>query len=163
MFFAEGYVEYGCAEGRVSKIECLKMDQPTKYWDMCLTHLNIVQHESTDVKNVATESSVKDRDKVKDKVIVKKSILDRKADFKKSLYPFKDFGIDTLKEFFEYWTEHGDNDRKMRFEKEKSFGLSRRLSTWIKRQKIFNKEKNSNKKEKPVMLTQTLRKKYGIE
>ena len=34
--------------------------------------------------------------------------------------------------FFEYWTEHGDNDRLMRFEKEKSFGIGRRLGTWKK-------------------------------
>jgi len=34
--------------------------------------------------------------------------------------------------FFNYWAEHGDNDKLMRFEKEKSFGIGRRLGTWRK-------------------------------
>ena len=37
-----------------------------------------------------------------------------------------------LNDFYLYWTEHGDKDKKMRFEKEKSFGLSQRLATWNK-------------------------------
>ena len=32
--------------------------------------------------------------------------------------------------FIEYWTEHGENDRKMRFEKQASFDIKRRLLTW---------------------------------
>ena len=32
--------------------------------------------------------------------------------------------------FIEYWTEHGENDRKMRFEKQTSFDIKRRLLTW---------------------------------
>jgi len=46
----------------------------------------------------------------------------------------------TKKEFFEYWTEHGKDDKKMRFEKEKTFGLSRRLATWHKNQAKFGNE-----------------------
>lgn len=34
------------------------------------------------------------------------------------------------KSFVEYWTEHGENDRKMRFEKQASFDIKRRLLTW---------------------------------
>lgn len=37
-----------------------------------------------------------------------------------------------LDDFVEYWTEHGDNDKKMRFEKQKSFSTTRRVKTWIK-------------------------------
>ena len=92
-----------------------------------------------------------------------KTILERKADFKKSLIPLKDFGTETLTEFFEYWSEHGERDRKMRFEKEKSFGINRRLATWLKNQKRFEKEKSSAKKEKPKMLTEQLKQDYGIE
>jgi hypothetical protein len=45
------------------------------------------------------------------------------------------------KKFFEYWTEHGAKDLKMRFEKETSFEISKRLDRWFenvesKRQKI---------------------------
>lgn len=34
------------------------------------------------------------------------------------------------KSFIEYWTEHGENDRKMRFEKETSFNIKKRLLRW---------------------------------
>jgi len=47
-----------------------------------------------------------------------------------------------MTEFFEYWSEHGDNDKKMRFEKEKSFSVERRLKTWkIKSVEFKNKGK----------------------
>jgi hypothetical protein len=51
------------------------------------------------------------------------------------------YKIETLKEFFEYWTETGDSDTKLRFEKEKTFGLSQRLSRWEKNKVAFSNEK----------------------
>lgn len=42
-----------------------------------------------------------------------------------------------MNEFFEYWSEHGSSDNKMRKEKEKTFGVGRRLSTWLRSD--FNK------------------------
>jgi len=78
----------------------------------------------------------------------KKTIEIRKSEFKNSAwkkitskYPevnknnFKDF-----KDFYEYWVEHGEKDKKMRFEKEKSFGIVRRFSTWTKNKKTFGKK-----------------------
>ena len=38
-----------------------------------------------------------------------------------------------ITEFFDYWTEHSPNDKKMRHEKQTSFDVSRRLKTWLKR------------------------------
>ena len=52
-----------------------------------------------------------------------------------------------LSDFFEYWTEHGEKDKKMRFEKEKSFGISRRLSTWLRYEKKNSKKKIPRKKK----------------
>ena len=40
------------------------------------------------------------------------------------------YSQEMLDEFIGYWTEKNINGKKMRFEKEKTFGLSRRLSTW---------------------------------
>ena len=37
-----------------------------------------------------------------------------------------------IEEFTSYWTEHGEKDRKMRFEKQPSFDISRRLKTWAR-------------------------------
>ncbi len=71
------------------------------------------------------------------------NIQERKEDFKKSFPPFFTiYGKPMLSEFFEYWTEHGEKDKKMRFEKEKSFSLERRLKMWkIKSVEFANKNK----------------------
>jgi len=37
----------------------------------------------------------------------------------------------TLKEFFDYWSTIGDGEKKMMFEKTKSFNTGRRLTTWV--------------------------------
>jgi len=99
----------------------------------------------SNTKNAVTVIDiVNDTDK---DTIIKKSIEDRKSAFYKSLIPFeKLYGKILLREFFDYWAEHGDNDKKMRFEKEKSFGLVRRLQTWKKREKNeFSKNSGPNK------------------
>jgi len=81
--------------------------------------------------------------------VTNKPLNQRKDEFKNSLTPFLDkYQKVMLNDFFEYWTEHGENDKKMRFEKQTSFGISRRLSTWAKRDKEWKKEKSSAKKEK---------------
>ena len=53
---------------------------------------------------------------------------------------------DILYEFWDYWLEKWENDKKYRFEKEKVFDIRRRLTTWI------NKPFNTNKKERWVTI-----------
>jgi hypothetical protein len=74
-----------------------------------------------------------------------KNIEDRKEEFKKlTKEKWIELGgpsylIETeAHKFFFYWSEHGDNDKKMRFEKQSSFGIGRRLGTWKS-----NNQKNS--------------------
>lgn len=63
-----------------------------------------------------------------------KNIEERKNKFYDSLTVFVDeFPKDMLRDFFNYWSEHGIHDKKMRFEKEKTFGIKQRLTTWINR------------------------------
>jgi hypothetical protein len=45
-----------------------------------------------------------------------------------------------LNDFYAYWTEHGEHDKKFRSEKEKSFSIERRLETWKRNEKTFNKQ-----------------------
>ena len=93
--------------------------------------------------------NVKVNDKVNVNVKVNKNIEERKAEFKNSLHPFlESYSKDLLNEFYSYWTEHGSNDKKMRFEKEKSFGISRRLSTWKKNEEKFGRQNQKSKFEK---------------
>ena len=55
------------------------------------------------------------------------------------------YGKALIREFFDYWTEHNENGRKMRFEKEKTFEISRRLARWSK-----NNNNKSSKSSLPV-------------
>ena len=82
---------------------------------------------------------------VEDKVKEENNNIDvRKLTFKNSLWnKFKDdYKVKTLEAFYLYWTEHGDTDKKMRFEKEKSFNTNLRLKRWSK-----NNFDNSEPKE----------------
>jgi len=86
-------------------------------------------------------------DNVKEKENKKDNDIDkRKAEFKKLLSKYQDiYVLDMIKDFFSYWTEHSPNDRKMRFEKQTSFAVGRRLKTW----KENSKKNYSGKNYKP--------------
>lgn len=76
-----------------------------------------------------------------------KALDERKAKFRLDVLEYRGQYPDMmLKNFFEYWTEHGPKDRKMRFEKETSFGLSRRLATWNRRSDNNNQGPNASDK-----------------
>jgi hypothetical protein len=97
------------------------------------------------------EEEEKEKEKEEEKVKVKvKDKGQRADDFKKSLYKYSNsysgkdkakvtYPNEMVKSFFEYWTESGDNDIKLKFEKEKTFGSSARLSRWSKNN--FNNQK----------------------
>jgi hypothetical protein len=81
----------------------------------------------------------------------KQSFLDQLKDVKKETDSSK-----MLNDFFLYWTEHGVNDKKMRFEKEKSFGMARRLSRWR-----INQSKFEPKQSRSEYINQELNKHFG--
>ena len=99
---------------------------------------------STDLTNVDSVPTVLTvSDSVSDSVNVSVSekvndILKRKQSFRQSLSFYNKENLNKYPkhlyvDFEMYWTEHGEKDKKMRFEKEKTFGIPQRLSTWFKR------------------------------
>ena len=85
-------------------------------------------------------------DSVNVSVIVKESIEERKLKFASTLKPYLlMYGADMLNDFYAYWTEHGDKDKKFRSEKETSFSVERRLETWKKNEKVFNKPQKADR------------------
>lgn len=97
-----------------------------------LTNVNLVQQTSTNLTV---------NDNVNVNVIIKDNIEERKLKFANSLKPFLlIYGKDLLNDFYGYWTQHGENDRKFLAEKQKSFGIERRLETWKRNEKTFNKQ-----------------------
>jgi len=78
--------------------------------------------EVKNVKEVAKNNIIERESKFTDKVFK----INRDNDIMITLQVFNVNGTS----FIEYWTERGENDRKMRFEKQASFDIKRRLLTW---------------------------------
>jgi hypothetical protein len=82
-------------------------------------------------------SSIKEVDKDKEY-----NISERKQKFASNLASFVDtYGKQMIRDFYDYWTEHGEKDKKMRYEKETSFNLDARLNRWNKNVQERNKPK----------------------
>jgi hypothetical protein len=67
----------------------------------------------------------------------------RKDIFMNELRSFANtYSTEMLREFFDYWSEHKPNGKKMRFEMEKTWDISKRLERWSKNS--FGKKSKSN-------------------
>tara|TARA_R110002050_G_C8890675_1_gene509434 strand:- start:534 stop:1253 length:720 start_codon:yes stop_codon:yes gene_type:complete len=128
------YSDYKAGKYTLEEAEKLAKRRKTSHTDAMPSH---------PIGVVAVTDTVNDTVTVKDKVIVSNTIHSRKLTFSQSTKELfdSDYPNDKhhLDDFIDYWTEHGDNDKKMRFEKEKSFSTTRRVKTWIK-----NNFNNSN-------------------
>jgi len=94
----------------------------------------------------------KDKDNIGEKSPTPKTLEERKKEFGLSLEPFLDkYGRVTLTAFFKYWTEHNDGGKKMRFEMEKAFSRSRRLSTWKDNEPKFDVKTKFNTPQTPTI------------
>jgi len=78
----------------------------------------------------------------------KLSIEERKANFATAISQFKnDYPRENLLAFYQYWSEHSANGKKMRFEKEKVFDIKLRLIRWTKNNKNGQTKTNRNELE----------------
>lgn len=90
--------------------------------------------ETQKTHSVLEKPKKADKDKDTDKDKEKETIEMRQSKFYASLSVYvSEYPKQMLRDFFDYWTEHGVKDTKMRFEKEKTFGISQRLKTWYNR------------------------------
>lgn len=128
-----------------SKTTRLTVCNYDSYQDMRNDNETIMKHKRNDNETIMTPNN-NDNNINKENNVNKKDIEDRKTEFKNSLSTFlNNYSKDLLNDFFKYWTEHGEKDKKMRFEKEKSFGISRRLETWKRNQEKFDSKKIEKK------------------
>ena len=114
-----------------------------------------ITEDSNRINDMA-KIAVNDNVNVKDKVI--DSIEERKSKFYASLSLFVDeYPKKMLREFYDYWTEHGVKDKKLRFEKEKTFGIEQRLRTWYNRNpKQYDQDNDPNPPEYYIAKAQGL-------
>lgn len=93
-------------------------------------------------KRLAKRSHIEDVNANEDVIKDINTISDRKEKFHELISEFVGkYDSALLLDFFEYWTEYGPQDRKMRFEKQTSFDVSKRLKRWLKNDKAYHPEK----------------------
>lgn len=90
-------------------------------------------------KRQATDNKqdIKDKQNIKEEELMARSLI-----FKNDVLTFKETypPVPLLKEFYDYWTEPNKSKTKMRFEMEKTWDTKKRIETWAKRDKEFNKK-----------------------
>lgn len=101
--------------------------------------------------NVNDNVTVNDNEKINKRDAAKAATQKRILEFKESLYPFTKnkgglYDADTVKDFFEYWSELNKSETKMLWELKATFEISKRLATWVKNE---NKFKGNGKTEQP--------------
>lgn len=80
------------------------------------------------------------------------STAERKKIFYNSLVPFATiYSKETIRSFFDYWSESNKSGLKMKFELEKTWETNLRLGTWMRREK--EKQNNQTQKPKPIINT----------
>lgn len=92
--------------------------------------------QATSNKNDKNEKNIEER-KSDFKELIKKVEAERRSDGQAP------YSKQMLNDFFEYWGEYGVNDKKMRYEKEVSFSIKRRLSNWKRNSKKYDTQKDS--------------------
>lgn len=95
-------------------------------------------------KQTNTENEYKSKNE--DVIVIKNEINKREEDFKKEVNDyFLDYTPEMLNDFFNYWSESDSKKKKMRFELEKTWDMSKRLDKWYKNSIKFNQNGKSTK------------------
>jgi len=93
--------------------------------------------EKDNKKEILSNESIK-------KKAASAATLKRKESFYHSLIPYADkYGKEMLRAFFDYWSEMNASQTKMRFEKQPTWELSKRLATWANNEKKYEKNRRA--------------------
>jgi hypothetical protein len=78
----------------------------------------------------------------------RESIEERKNKFQLELSKYiPQYGKPMILAFYEYWSETNSNGKKMRFEKEKTWELSKRLKRWSDNNNKYGNRNNFSRQE----------------
>jgi len=92
----------------------------------------------TEAKDKQTISKIEANKNVNDNVNENNNIEMRKQEFADNLKPFVEkYGREFIKDFYLYWSETTLNNKKMKYELEKTWSLERRLYKWESNAKKF--------------------------
>ena len=102
------------------------------------TSVNECSISSTDSVSVNVSDSVNESVNV---IVKENNIESRKLKFASTLKPFLlTYGKDFLNDFYKYWTVPNKSNTKFKQELEKTWSLERRLETWAKNEKNFERK-----------------------
>jgi hypothetical protein len=75
---------------------------------------------------------------------INKNTLSKSEKFKSEVFCY-DYPKSMLESFYDYWSEPNKSKTKERWELQPTFEISRRLKTWAKREKSYNKKQTMSK------------------
>lgn len=75
---------------------------------------------------------------------INKNTLSKSEKFKSDVFSY-DYPKSMLESFYDYWSEPNKSKTKERWQLQPTFEISRRLKTWAKREKSFNKKQTMSK------------------
>ena len=128
--------------GRVSAAEELRLKPSTVYKRMqVLKKQGYIEIDSNTKNSLVTV--VKYKSYQLDKKPKKRNLDTATQRFSDEVYSF-DYPQELQAEFIDYWTEPNRSKTKLRYELEKTFDINRRLKTWAKRQKQYQKTEKKN-------------------
>lgn len=90
-------------------------------------------------KTLSTTETKTKQKRNKEKAVPKgkNSIEEREHEFELKVIQFVEkYSKETIRAFFNYWTERNKSGTKMRFELEKTWETAKRLQTWASREKV---------------------------
>ena len=114
---------------------------------------NIAKQSHTDSTPIADQSQNIADKKREDKIRLEKIRQKNRVYAIENCLP-TDNQKNDFEDFLSYWFEIGINDKKHKFEKQKSFDWVRRWNTWLKNNEKWQKEKSSAKKENNFSISQ---------
>ena len=95
------------------------------------------------VKPILDNSTQISKEVIKERI--NKNTLSKSEKFKSEVFSYE-YPKEMLDSFYDYWSEpKSKTNNKMRWEYQPTFEISRRLKTWAKREKSFNKKQTMSK------------------
>lgn len=108
-----------------------------------------VNRKNTKPKENSTNVEQKKAEQGKKLTAAKAATLSRKENFYNSLVPFLKtnsggrYSKDMIRAFFDYWSEMNKSETKMRFEKQPTWEVPKRLATWANKEKFNGQSTNA--------------------
>lgn len=118
------------------KLNRLKKEKDTNISnDICSTY---DEHMVNENENINIDSNVSEKEvqekKQKPELTLEQVKQKKELEFRAEAHKYvSKYSMQMITEFCNYWTESGPRDRKLRYEKQDAFDISRRLVTWASR------------------------------